>query len=319
MSDSPSIWNRLRLLFRGNNPPSAAVPPIAPTPEAKKTPPPPPPPSALPSRPADALQVLSPPHSSVAVVPVPEVDLVLGLDLGTCCTKIVIGDPGWKNKSYAISFSPANGDISAWLHPPRFGSEANLKMRLMDNPASERVRDALACYLAEVIGKARTLFESQSTADYRRRQIRWSLNLGFPGKAVDTSPLASAYREVAKVAIALSSQAERPSIELASRIRRNEAGVEPFIPTSRIGIYPEIAAQLAGYVNSPHRRRGNLLLIDVGAGTLDVSTIILHGDEEQEIVAFHFCEVKNLGVLRLYEKRAHQLEKIENGCVSARS
>jgi hypothetical protein len=248
-------------------------------------------------------------------VPVPAVDLVLGVDLGTCCTKVVIGDPGWKNKSYAISFGPAEGDISAWLHPTRFGSETDLKMRLMNDPASERVRDALACYLATVIDKARTRFEAQSTADYRRRQIRWSLNLGFPGKAVDTSPLASAYREVARVAIALSSQPEPPSLELASRIRRKEAEFKPFVPTSRIGIYPEIAAQLAGYVNSPHRRRGNLLLIDVGAGTLDVSTIILHGDEEQDIVAFHFCEVKNLGVLRLYEKRAYELENIENGCV----
>jgi hypothetical protein len=260
-----------------------------------------------------------PPHalsSRVAPVSVPAVDLVLGLDLGTSCSKVVIGDPGWQNKSYAIAFGPANSDISAWLYPTRFGSDVNLKMRLMNNPASEDVRDALACYLADVIDKARTQFVAQCPADYRRREIRWSLNLGFPGKAVEHTPLAAAYQEAAGVAVALASQPGRPSLELAGRIRRHEAAGQPFIPTSRIRLYPEIAAQLAGYVNSPHRRRGNLLLIDVGAGTLDVSTIILHGDQEQDIVSFHFCEVEDLGVLRLYEKRAHELEKVEGGCVN---
>jgi hypothetical protein len=241
--------------------------------------------------------------------------LVLGLDLGTCCTKVVIGDPGWKNKSYAVSFGSGDGDISAWLHPTRFGSEANLKMRLMNDPASGCVRDALACYLAEVITQARNRFESQSPADYRRREVRWSLNLGFPGKAVDATPLAAAYREVATVAIALSSQPGHPSLDMASRIRRNEVKLQPFIPPSRVQLYPEIAAQLAGYVNSPHRKPGNLLLIDVGAGTLDVSTIILHGNQEHDIVSFHVCEVEALGVLRLYERRANVLEEIERGCV----
>ena len=62
------------------------------------------------------------------------VDLVLGVDFGTSCTKAVVGDPIWKDRSYAVSFDPANDDISAWLHPTRFGDEANLKMRLMDDP-----------------------------------------------------------------------------------------------------------------------------------------------------------------------------------------
>src|SRR5207249_5538831 len=117
------------------------------------------------------------------------VDLVLGLDLGSCCSKVVIGDPGWKDKSYAVSFGKADGDISAWLHPTRFGPEANLKMRLMNDPSSEQVRDHLACYLAEVIRHSRSWFGSNGPAEYRRREIRWSLNLGFPEKSVTGSRL----------------------------------------------------------------------------------------------------------------------------------
>jgi hypothetical protein len=254
------------------------------------------------------------PSPRVTTVAAPTVDLVLGLDLGTSCSKVVIGDPGWKNKSYAVSFSPADGNISAWLKPTRFGSEANLKMRLMNDPSSDHVRDHLACYLAEVIRQSRSWFEANGPLDYRRREIRWSLNLGFPDKTVKGSRFASAYTDVANLAVALASRPEIPSSEAAGRIRRKELVVAPFIPPSRVKLYPEIAAQLAGYVNSPYRKAGNLLLIDVGAGTLDVSTIILHGNREQDIVSFHFCDVQDLGVLRLYEKRMKALENISSGC-----
>lgn len=239
---------------------------------------------------------------------------MLGLDLGTSCSKVVIGDPGWKNKSYAVAFGNAGGDISAWLHPTRFGSEANLKMKLMNDPSSDKVRDLLACYVAEVIRRSRDWFDSNAPADYRRRELRWSLNLGFPDKSVTESPLKSAYLEIARVAVALASAPEQPSPELASRVRCHELAIDPFIPRERVGIYPEIAAQLAGYVNSPQRQAGPLLLIDVGAGTLDVSTIILHSNHEQDVVSFHVCEVVPLGVLRLYEHRRNELERIVNGC-----
>lgn len=240
---------------------------------------------------------------------------MLGLDLGTSCSKVVIGDPGWKNKSYAVSFGNGDRKISTWLHPTRFDGEANLKMRLMNDPASDHVRDLLACYLANVIRHSRSWFEATGPPDYRRRGIRWSLSLGFPEKSVKGSRLASAYSEVATVAIALASAPEPPSPELANRFRRQERVVEPFIPPSRVSLYPEIAAQLAGYVNSPHRKRGNLLLIDVGAGTLDVSTIILHEDGDHDVISFHVCKVAPLGVLRRYEARTQTLEAVQPGCV----
>ena len=311
MSDSPSIWSRLRGLFHGNNPPPPAATAVAPPPATESIP--------LQARPPQPSPTLTPqpspkptPHG--VTVATPPVDLVLGLDLGTSCSKVVIGDPGWKNKSYAVAFGNAGGDISAWLHPTRFGSEANLKMKLMNDPSSDKVRDLLACYVAEVIRRSRDWFDSNAPADYRRRKLRWSLNLGFPDKSVTESPLKSAYLEIARVAVALASAPEQPSPELASRVRCHELAIDPFIPRERVGIYPEIAAQLAGYVNSPQRQAGPLLLIDVGAGTLDVSTIILHSNHEQDVVSLHVCEVVPLGVLRLYEHRRNELERIVNGC-----
>ena len=317
MSDSSSIWSRLRRLFGGEKPEPAPPAPVAePAPQrelpsetsAAK-------PVAPPSVPAAARDEPLVPRSRVTTVAAPSVDLILGVDLGTSCTKVVIGDPGWQNRFFAVPFGHADGDISAWFHPTRFGPEANLKMRLMNDPELEHVRDLLACYLAEVINHSRSWFDSNRPADYRGREIHWSLNLGFPDKAVDDLPLAVAYRSIARVAVLLASRSEAPSMELATRLRLHGSDDKPFIPSGRIELYPEIAAQLAGYVNSPYRQPGSLLLIDVGAGTLDVSTIILHQDHAQDVVSFFHCEVESLGVLRLYAARSDVLESIRPGCV----
>jgi hypothetical protein len=143
------------------------------------------------------------------------------------------------------------------------------------------------------------------------------VNVGFPGKAVDDSPLASAYREIVRIAGVLAFSQGPLTVESAEKVRLRKR-------TKKLGelcsmeVYPEIAAQLAGYVHSPFRKDGNLLLVDVGAGTLDVSTIILHENGGERVVSFHVCDVKNLGALRLYEQRLQSLN-LSKGQRAARS
>ena len=84
---------------------------------------------------------------SAVVVSAPPVDLVIGVDLGTSCSKVVIGDPAWRDRYHAVSFSGSSKVIADYLHPTRYGDEHNLKMRLMDDPVCVRTQDLLACYL----------------------------------------------------------------------------------------------------------------------------------------------------------------------------
>lgn len=251
----------------------------------------------------------------------PEIDLVLGIDFGTSCSKVVIGDRGWQALSYAVPVGGNAVGLDRFLRVTQVtvecAVEANLKMRLTADPNSERLRDLVALYLAGVVRDSLRWFRLEGPVRYRDRRLSWSLNLGFPAKKVETGPLADAYREIAELAVRLGSS-ELPFNLASVRLLRSgpQTGEERrLISRDRIHLYPEIGAQLAGYVNSPYRTGGNLILIDVGAGTLDVSTIILHGDEEGEIVSFHFCEVGPFGTMKLLEARMAALEEVESGAV----
>jgi hypothetical protein len=255
------------------------------------------------------------------------VELALGIDLGTSCSKVVIGDPGWKGANYAVPYVGDPGNIAGWLHPTRFGSDKNLKMRLMDSPGNIRLQHLMACCLAEIIRRARDWFAGNGPADYQSCEIHWKVNVGFPGKSLTDSPLYRAYRKIAEIAGALAGQRGAVTLERAQKINTS-TGRKRGSTAYSVELYPEIAAQLAGYIHSPFRKGGNVLLVDVGAGTLDVSTLILHENGGEQVVSFQVCDVKDLGVLRLYEERLQSLElkgkkqalravsRYQNGCTA---
>ena len=344
MSQEPSFWDRLKKLFgiRPADPgtPQPAPPPVGteppPAPQVGKEPPPAPPVYSIPPpreapvssstgavadflrRNARSESLVTPPTPPTpAVSSGPLIDLILGIDFGTSCTKVVIGDPGWRDQAFPVPFGEPLSNLRSWLHATRLGNEANLKMRLMDDPASPIVRDLAARYLATVIQHAKSWFEQHAPPEYRRGQWNWSLNLGFPAKSVRAGdPVTDAYRAVAHAALEMIPS--MPGAEVATESTAGGRSSSAFIPASRVYLYPEIAAQLAGYIRSPYRQFGNLLLVDVGAGTLDVSTLIIHPANDEEVVSFHVCDVKPLGVLRLYQARADALNGI-GGNRTARS
>jgi hypothetical protein len=256
--------------------------------------------------------------------PAPEVDLTLGIDFGTSCTKVVIGDHGWLGQSYAVPVGIGINGLERFLRATQVAEggtvEANLKMRLMEKPDSVELRDLAALYLAGVIRDSLAWFSAEKAGRYKGRTEVWSLNLGFAAKQNNDGPLAPAYKEIANLAAELGPSDHPLSIASVRRLRTAPAADSPIriIPANRIALYPEIAAQLAGYVNSPYRAQGNLILIDVGAGTLDVSTAILHGNRDEDIVSFHVCEVKPLGALKLLEARISAIEEVSPGSVPNR-
>lgn len=338
MSEGKSIFDRLRSLFgiseRSEKPAVTLQTPEqsikdAPRAEIKELTPAPPEEKASLSKKspqANRLKVstLLPDREHPQRTFLPEVDLTLGIDFGTSCTKVVIGDHGWLGQSYAVPVGPGKNGLDRFFRATKTETggkvESNLKMRLMENPGSPELRDLVTLYLAGIIRDSIKWFSTEKAARYQSRKERWSLNLGFAAKQIDAGPLAQAYTEIADIAARLGPSIHPLSIASVRNMRSaSELESSPrVIPASRIALYPEIAAQLAGYVNSPYRAQGNLILIDVGAGTLDVSTAILHGKEDEDVVSFHVCEVAPLGALKLLEARLAAIEKVAPGSLQSR-
>ncbi len=283
MADTPSLWSRLRSLVQSDAP---KPPPVA-----------------------EAVERVEPPPSG-EVKAEPALDLIIGFDFGTSCSKVVVGDPDWLAQSFAVSFESPAKELRHWLLPTRLGDERNLKLRLMEEPQSESIQDIVALYFAYVIYLTQAWFTENAPAGYRRAGVQWNMVVGFPEKEFGDSPLSNAYRDITRIAVRLAGLEGEITTEDAQRVRRDLDGFVPVVSDNRIHFYPEIAAQLAGYINSPFCQRGNLLLIDVGAGTMDVSTLIVHGNAELDVVSFHVCEVKPLGALRLLEQRIAALRSL---------
>lgn len=344
MSGGKSIFDQLRSLFGKSKEAKKPAPPTKPEGQEKPatraevwppaysppTPkrgeatiipkPPPPTPAAHPARSAESPPALTRTQATAT----PEVDLVLGIDLGTSCSKVVIGDHGWLGQSYAVPIGMRGGGLERFLRPTRVDVgqrvEANLKMRLMANPESAEIRAFVALYLAGVIRDSLQWFSSEGSRRYADRKLVWSLNLGFPAKQIEDGPLVAAYKHVANLAARLGGSDLPLNLAALESLRDNPErdSSRCLIPSSRIAMYPEIAAQLAGYVNSPYRAQGNLILVDVGAGTLDVSTAILHGNDDEDVVSFHFCEVGPYGAMKLLEARMAALDAVQPGAVQIR-
>lgn len=259
----------------------------------------------------------------------PVVDAQIGFDLGTSSSKVVIGFPDME-KSIPVVFRPDQSGVSRYLVPTSYrdtgtecqlvasggGDRCNFKMRLMQAVAFGQVADAelqidLVVYAALVLRRSMEWFGTQYQRDFGHLKLFWNLAVGFPGKKV-TGPLASVYMECMVAAALLAGTGvtiTRQNAKAALLGRLGRGGRETAIHPDSICLWPEIAAQLAGYMRSPYHRNGNIVLVDIGAGTVDISTLILHGRTEARVCSFHFCCVEPLGAHVLYEERRRALAR----------
>jgi hypothetical protein len=68
-------------------------------------------------------------------------------------------------------------------------------------------------------------------------------------------------------------------------------------------VHAEFVAQMAGYMQSPQRQMGLHALVDVGGGSLDVVTFIVHRVEEEDVFPFLVPQVHPLGTHGILQNR----------------
>ena len=224
-----------------------------------------------------------------------EVQLVIGLDLGTSTTKVVIGDPDRK-RFYAVPFLSESsnpylvptaiqaddekkvviktGDGPGFLH--------DIKLDLMQGESSTTtVR--VAAYIAQIVRHSIRWFLSVHADEYRDMEIFWTMALGLPTDSARQAELKHRFR-LAAITGAQAAISQEDSItigkvgELKSRVEKDLITISANGGHSRfkelgsdagvVEVVSEIAAQMEGLYRSQRwdSKKPISFLMDIGAG-----------------------------------------------------
>lgn len=263
--------------------------------------------------------------------PVDARELIIGLDFGTSCAKVVIADRAMQH-AYAVPMVDATG-VNAYLLPARLNevdgiytlddkgvAHTDLKLALMATPSDEVLCARVCAYLALVIRAARAWLFSQQNEQYQRADILWSLALGQPADQATSGESKKLFESIAKVAWILAGQSGAVGVlkSLDQWRTRQELSVDDDL---EVLIMPELAAQIHGFVSSSNfdKRGSNIfLMVDVGAGTVDASAFHVKKDASGTTsFGFFTSSVEAYGAANMHRNRVawwqSKLFSLENG------
>lgn len=241
---------------------------------------------------ADGAELQAPEGGVGRVLPVR-----LGVDFGTAYTKIAI------RAADKVFFVPWTGTRNSGMHYLLPGElcrlesdslllgraasaaeiRSDLKLPFLSNQSSTPTQQAAAmAFLALAIRYARAWLYRTQPALVGGRKLAWELNLGCPTNSWSSGSLRRVYESVAVRAWQLSQAKSEIKWESAVAL------LGPFdVSLEEVGLdgvhlMPEFVAQIAGYVRSPQRKNGLHMLMDVGAGTVDLATFNVAYDDVRE-------------------------------------
>lgn len=274
----------------------------------------------------------------------PKQQIIIGLDFGTAFTKVIIGEV---RMSYAVPFMSdrhenpyllfsaikvaSNGECS-FGHDVRSSGQilTNLKMKLLEGSPSKEDLANIVAFLALVFRHCRLWLMENQRLIYEGKYLDWYVNVGLPTDSYHDETLTAIYHKVVTAAWALSIVSDAVTIDRAHKILSCiECGGKPLdedfvdlqdrlICMEAIGLFPEFVAQVTGYVRSPMRKDDLHLMMDVGAGTIDISVFNVVKSEEENQGGFYSEEehrfpifAKALKPLGTYYLMRHRVEKVQ--------
>lgn len=270
-------------------------------------------------------------------------ELVVGLDLGTSCTKVVIQSPlhhfrwshavpfqtrsGWTSLiPTQLYYDPATGntDLNDFPHAKVF---QNLKLRFIDKPnqpvcslddgTQVSILDFSIAYIANILNKAREWLFANKADMFREYEIVWHLNMGIPSSNYE-SKYFGLYRTIALAGWQLSIYPEAIKLAQAKQVSQRIIHHEEKLTIQRdhVHIIPEVTAEVINYARSASRTAGLHFIIDVGASTLDMAGFELYdrgGKDNYSLIETH---VRRLGAYRLHLNRLKIAKKMISDCYS---
>lgn len=253
--------------------------------------------------------------------------LVIGLDFGTAFTKVVVGDVTY---AYAVPFDEHGYLLPSQLHIDKHGNcstnkdncvetISDLKLPIILSQVFNAQLYAVITFLALVMSRCRAWVNNSQV--FGRQPIRWLLNAGLPAASYDDVKLTDLYKKLMQTAWSLS-YSNSINLNVAQQLWHADlVSLVPkgiYLPVSHFALFPEFIAQIVGYVQSPSRRKFSHLLVDVGAGTLDVAFFTVRYEDGEWVFYTYGQRVQPLGVEMLYRHRLMMLgsdAKLDNAAL----
>ena len=247
------------------------------------------------------------------------VEIVIGLDFGTSYTKAAVG---LKDQIIPVSWEGVSLFADSYLLPTEYSELKNGECHIGQASADElervhhRLKHAFidpavssgsiakgAVFVGLVLRYIRAWVFKVHGKKIGNSPIRWLFNIGAPSNGLENPRLETAYRKLAGAAWKCS---QLPgNICMADAVSAAESTDPKAIPEGLLDltVKPEFVGQIAGYVKSPQRKPGLHALVDVGGGTLDVVTFIVHEKDGEDVFPFLVPRVKPLGTQMLNYNR----------------
>lgn len=272
-------------------------------------------------------------------------EIIIGLDVGTSCTKVVVRDADLGD-AFAVPVGKLAGKSAEFLLPSEIRL-SNAGVFSLDQPGHIfqdfktdliRVGDMLAlptegypettplevmtAYLGIVIALARSWISDALGSRFRRYSVLWHANIGMPTNALHGQTSNIAFRIALLAGWILSESKLEPTLrevrdaltEAHSGISRNQwrrdQVANDSIAPDRVGAIAEIIAEVVGYAQSKHRREGLHFIVDVGAGTLDLATFRIHQQDAIDKYCVFANQVYSLGAARLLRHRIRSINHL---------
>ena len=260
------------------------------------------------------------------------IDIVMGIDFGTTFTKVVLRELG-SRRSWAVPFTNSKKNpyllqggacLEQGFYRPVVNNDlsiGSLKLPFLDgSPVTEEHFARTAAYLAYVIAHTRQWFLETKESQFQRFAIDWTYHIGIPASSYSNEELVQTFEDLLDCALKLSmlvddegagiysSQARR----IAARLDRAEPYEEIVEDCADLRVYPEIAAQLHGYVMSDRwdSERRKFMLVDIGSGTVDATMVNVTQSEDERRYVFLKTMVTPNGTLMLHRNRLERLRKV---------
>lgn len=257
-------------------------------------------------------------------------ELVLGLDFGTANTKVVIMEQGSQN-AWAVEFTD---DANPFLVPScvyKGGDEytlsnqgeriSDLKLPLLLGEKMDSGHlDHIVAFLGLIIRHSRDWFFKNYGDVFPNAEFEWNYHIGLPASNFRDQKLVTHFKTLIAAAADLSlkdtetlaSDTVGQSLISAHKAISTNDGSNLGCHPQFTKVFPEIAAQLHGYVMSDRwdRNRPKFMLVDIGGGTVDACILNVTERAEGELrYSFLKSSVQKRGVAMLHLARLRWIEE----------